>query len=211
MGESNLDNRQYKYSLISLVVAAVLWYAMFVVKPINFWLEMSLSILILVSMALTIKKDTLKLGKFKTRYIIVGIASAIILYLIFYAGNIISGYIIPFKDSQISSVYGNKAQGSLAIIGLVLFFIIGPGEEIYWRGFIQNLFEKKFGENKGYIIASSLYTAAHLVTGNLMLIIAALVCGFFWGYICKKEKSLISVIISHALWDLTIFVLLPIM
>jgi membrane protease YdiL (CAAX protease family) len=172
---------------------------------------MSLSILTLAAIALIIKNDTLRLGKFKIRHIITGILSAIILYLIFYIGNIISGYIIPFKDAQISSVYGNKAQGSLKVIGLVLFFIVGPGEEIYWRGFIQNLFEKKFGENKGYIIASTLYTAAHLVTGNLMLIIAALVCGFYWGYIYKKEKSLIPVIISHALWDLTIFVLLPVM
>lgn len=211
MEELILYNKQYKYSLASLVVAAILWYAMFVVRPINFWLEMSLSILTLAAIALIIKNDTLRLGKFKIRHIITGILSAIILYLIFYIGNIISGYIIPFKDAQISSVYGNKAQGSLKVIGLVLFFIVGPGEEIYWRGFIQNLFEKKFGENKGYIIASTLYTAAHLVTGNLMLIIAALVCGFYWGYIYKKEKSLIPVIISHALWDLTIFVLLPVM
>lgn len=206
-----MNNKNYKYLTFTLFSAAILWYLMFVVKPFNFWIEMSGSILLLILMSYFANRDIFSFGKIKWRYILIGVVSAITLYGIFYVGNIISGYLFPFKDAQISSVYSNKSNANLTLIGLLLFFIIGPGEELYWRGFIQNTLGKKLGENKGYLFSVFLYTAVHIVTGNFMLIIAAFVCGLFWGWLYKKEKSLIPVIISHAIWDLTIFVLLPLM
>ena len=204
-----MDNKRYIYSIATLFVGAFLWYLMFIVKPINFWLEMSISILCLVLIGQFLKKDLLHFGKITLRHILIGIISAIGLYAIFYVGNIVSGYLFPFKDAQISLVYGNKSQGNLIWIGLLLFFVIGPGEEIYWRGFIQNTFAAKFGENNGFIFSALIYGGIHIATGNFMLVLASLVCGIYWGWIYKKEKSLVPVIISHAIWDLTIFVLLP--
>jgi len=177
----------------------------------NFWLQMSLSISALVLMSLVFNRDIFKIGKLTIRHILIGISSAILLYIIFYLGNIVSGFIFPFKDSQVLSVYSNKSNGNLILIGSLLFFVIGPGEEIYWRGFIQNTLSKKIGETRGYILSVLLYAGVHIVTGNVMLVIAALVCGIYWGCLYKKEKSLIPVIISHAIWDLTIFVILPLM
>lgn len=201
----------YKYSIFSIVVAAILWYVMFVIKPFNFWIEMSLSIGLLTSIALIIDKNILKIKRITSKQILIGILSAILLYLIFYIGNIVTGYIFPFKDAQVLSVYSNRSQGNPLWIGLLLLLVIGPGEELYWRGFIQNTLSTKFGENKGYVMATLLYAGVHILTGNVMLIIAALVCGLYWGWLYKKQKSLLTVIISHAIWDLTIFVLLPIM
>ncbi|MBP2031720.1 membrane protease YdiL (CAAX protease family) [Clostridium algifaecis] len=206
-----MNNKNYKYLTFTLFTAAILWYLMFVIKPFNFWVEMSGSILLLILMAYFSNRDIFSFGKIKWRHILIGVLSAIALYVIFYAGNIISGYLFPFKNSQISSVYSNRSNANLKLIGLLLFFIIGPGEELYWRGFIQNTLGKQFGENKGYLFSVLLYAAVHIATGNFMLIIAAFVCGLFWGWLYKKEKSIIPVIISHAIWDLTIFVLLPLM
>ncbi|OAA90612.1 CAAX amino terminal protease self- immunity [Clostridium ljungdahlii] len=206
-----MNNKNYKYLTFTLFSAAILWYLMFVIKPFNFWIEMSVSILILILMAFFADRDIFHFGKIKPRHILIGVISAVALYGIFYVGNIISGYLFPFKDTQISSVYSNKSNANLTLISLLLFFIIGPGEELYWRGFIQNTLGKKLGDTKGYLISILLYTGVHIVTGNFMLIIAALVCGLFWGWLYKKEKSLIPVLISHAIWDLTIFVLFPLM
>jgi len=206
-----LKKTNSKYIIFTLFVATILWYLLFVIKPMNFWLEMSLSISALVLMSLIFNKGNLKIERLTIRHILIGIFSAIALYIIFYLGNIISGYLFPFKDSQVLSVYSNRSKGNLIWIGLLLFFIIGPGEEIYWRGFIQNTLSKKLGESKGYIISVLLYAGVHIITGNIMLVIAALVCGIFWGWLYKKEKSLLPVIISHAIWDLTIFVIFPLM
>lgn len=200
-----------KSAIISLLIAPFIWFVIFVIKPFNFWIEMSLAVSFLSAIALFSDRSLLAIKKITIRHVIIGIVSAILLYFVFYLGNIITGYLLPFKDSQVISVYNNRAQGSSLVIGLLLLAIIGPGEEIYWRGFIQNMFSKKFGENNGYIYATLLYTAVHVITLNFMLIIAALVCGIFWGWIYKKEKSLAPVIISHAIWDVTIFVLFPLM
>ena len=203
--------RKDKLIIFSLIVATVLWFLIFVVKPFNFWIEMGLSILSLVAIALFSERDLISFRNIKLRHILIGIISAAILYFIFYAGNIISGFLFPFKDAQIASVYSNKAQGNSLLIGVLLLLIIGPGEEIYWRGFVQKNLVKKFGENKGYIFATLLYAGVHIITFNFMLVIAALVCGIYWGWIYKKEESLIPVIISHAIWDFTVFVLFPLM
>ena len=197
--------------IFTIIIAAILWFLMFVIKPINFWLEMSLSISALVLLSLAYSRAHIKMKRITIRHILIGISSAAILYGVFYLGNIITGYLLPFKDAQVLSVYSNRANGNLLWIGLLLLFIIGPGEEIYWRGYIQNFLSEKLGENKGYLISVLLYAGVHIITGNLMLVIAALVCGIFWGWIYKKEKSLLPVIISHALWDLTIFVIFPLM
>lgn len=200
-----------KVIIFSLIIAAILWFVIFVLKPFNFWIEMGVSILVLVMVALFSEKNLISFRNVKLRHILIGIISAIILYFVFYTGNIISGYLFPFKDAQISSVYSNRAQGSSLLIGVLLLFIIGPGEEIYWRGFIQKNLAKKFGENKGYIFTTLLYSGVHIITFNFMLVVAALVCGIYWGWIYKKEKSLVPIIISHAIWDFTVFVLFPLM
>jgi len=204
-------NTSYLYISFTLLVSAVLWYFMFVIKPMNFWIEMSLSISILVIMALWAERDLLHFEKITLRYIAIGMISAVVLYFVFYVGNILAGYLFPFKDAQVLSVYSNKSQGSPFLIGTLLLFLIGPGEEIFWRGFVQKSLSLKMGENKGYLFSTLLYAGVHIVSGNFMLIIAALVCGAFWGFLYKKERSLVPLIISHALWDLSIFILFPLM
>ena len=206
-----MNKTNSRYMIFTLFVASILWYLLFVIKPMNFWIEMTLSISTLVLMAYIFSKDKIRLGKINVRHIVIGVLSAILLYIVFYFGNIISGFLFPFKDAQVMSVYSNRSNGSAIGIGLLLLFIIGPGEEIYWRGFVQNTLSKRLGENKGYVISVLLYAGVHIITGNVMLVIAAFVCGIFWGWIYKKEKSLLPVMISHAIWDLTIFVIIPLM
>lgn len=210
MNKKRQNSSDIRFLIFTLIIATILWYLLFVIKPMNFWLQMCLSISTLTIMAICINKDGFKIGKITFRYLLIGILSAILLYFVFYLGNIISGFLFPFKDSQVLSVYNNKAQGNIYLIGFALF-LIGPGEELYWRGFIQNTLSKKLGPNKGYIISVLLYGGVHIITGNIMLVIAAFVCGIYWGWLYKKEKSLLPVIISHAIWDLTIFAIFPLM
>lgn len=203
------NKKSLAYICFTLILASVLWYLLFVIKPFNFWIEMSISIFILILAASFSKNSIFVFKKIALKDILLGIFSAIVLYAIFYLGNIISGYLFSFKDTEILSIYNNKAQGNLKLISLLLLFSIGPGEEIYWRGFIQTTLSRILGENKGYILSAVLYALVHIITGNFMLVLAALVCGLYWGWIYKRKQTLTPVIISHALWDLIIFVLFP--
>jgi membrane protease YdiL (CAAX protease family) len=203
------NKKSLTYIFFTLILASVLWYLLFVIKPFNFWIEMSFSILVLILSASFSKNNIFIFKKISFRDILLGIFSAIVLYAIFYFGNIVSGYLFSFKDTEILSIYNNRSQENLKLISVLLLFLIGPGEEIYWRGFIQTTLARILGENKGYILSAVLYALVHIITGNIMLVLAAFVCGLYWGWLYKKEQTLIPVIISHALWDLTIFVLFP--
>jgi membrane protease YdiL (CAAX protease family) len=190
-----------------------MWTEMFAFKHYNFWIEMIFAsgLLAVISMYINHKADiNSRLYHFEKKYIVIGIISAAILYLVFFAGDRISNLLFNFAAQQVGGVYSNKSLLDPKLIGLLLFFFIGPAEEIFWRGFVQDTLADKFGDNKGWIIASLIYGAVHIIAMNFMLFMAALICGFFWGYIYKKYKSLWPGIISHALWDLTIFVLLPV-
>jgi membrane protease YdiL (CAAX protease family) len=206
---------RFNYLIIFVVIAAVMWFEMFALQNFNFWIEMLIAASLLAGVSAYVNHKTgpainYRLYFFKPEYITIGIVSAIILYLVFYAGDYISKLIFNFADKQVTNIYGNKALLDPTIIGLLLFFIIGPAEEVFWRGFVQDTLTEKFGDNNGWIFGALIYSGVHIFALNFMLFMAALACGLFWGYMFKKYKSLWPGIISHALWDLTIFVLIPV-
>lgn len=146
---------------------------------------------------------------FTLRAVFIGLGSAFLLYVIFYLGNIFSPLLFPFAKRQITAIYGFSSQGNVFLILLFLLFLTSPGEEIFWRFFLQSWAMDKYGKVKGYLLISLIYSAVHLVTGNLMLVLAALIAGLFWGFIYLREKNLVPLIISHALWTVAIFLLFP--
>jgi len=202
-------------SLIILAFAALLLF-MVMFSPwtapyFNFWLLMTLSSVTLAASALFFQRKNLSENfRFKTVYIAVGIFSAFVLYMAFSMGNFAALKLFSFADKQISGIYDLKTQANPVIVGILLFFFIGPAEEIFWRGFIQEKLAHRLGPLNGYLIAASIYGAVHLWAFSFMLFAAALVCGLFWGFIYMRYRSLWPGIISHALWDVFIFVLFPV-
>lgn len=206
---------RFKALIILVILASIFWIEMFVLKHFNFWIEMLIAAPMLAGISIYLNHKAgadinERLYYFKPQYILAGIISAAVLYGVFFAGDRISALLFNFAQNQVSGIYGNKSLLNPSAIGLFLFFIIGPSEEIFWRGYVQDTLALKFGENKGWLIASLIYGGVHIFAMNFMLFMAALICGLFWGYIFKRYKSLWPGIISHALWDLTIFILLPV-
>jgi membrane protease YdiL (CAAX protease family) len=195
------------------IVALLLWLVMFspwTAHYVNFWLMMSISAVVLLTGSTIIqRKDLLEIYRFKTSYILVGIFSAFVLYMFFFVGNFAASQIFSFARGQISGIYDLRKQSTPVVIGF-LVFLIGPAEEIFWRGLVQRTTAHRWGPLNGYLCTSLLYALAHIWAFNFMLVIAALFCGLFWGLVYMKYRSLWPGIISHALWDLFIFVLLPV-
>jgi membrane protease YdiL (CAAX protease family) len=140
--------------------------------------------------------------------ILIGIGSAAALYMIFYIGNIISPMIIPDAGEKILTIYDFKSDQSPLKIALLVFFITGPGEEIFWRGFVQRHFQEK-GLILGFVLAALIYSGVHVTSFNIMLILAALVCGGFWGLLYLWKRSIVINIISHTIWVFVAFILFP--
>lgn len=204
-----------KYLAVLLALAVLFWVELFALRHFNFWAEMVIAASVLAGLGLYFNHRTgpdinFRLYYWENRFLIIGVLSAGILYGVFFAGDKLSNLIFNFADKQINNVYSNKTLLDPNYIGLLLFFIIGPAEEVFWRGFVQDVLAHKLGDMWGWVAASLIYGAVHLVAWNLMLFVAALVCGFFWGYLFKRYRSIWPGIISHAIWDVTIFVILPV-
>lgn len=194
---------------LSIVIAFILWFVMFVVKPFNFWVMMSVSTSILIAVSYLFGRPLFKTGELNIRNVSLGVASAVVLYFIFWTGKKLLPFFIPAHAENLSAVYGNMGGTPALIVAALLFFPIGFGEEIFWRGYIQKELSAGAGKYLGLIITTAIYTAVHIPTLNPVLILAALTCGLFWGYLYLLTGSLVVVLISHMIWDPLVFAVFP--
>lgn len=200
--------------LIAILVAAGLWFFMFspwTAGMMNFWTAMSISAAILVWISMYTVKDFYKQFNFTSKEVALGLISAVALYGIFYLGNYLSTAWFDFAKPQIGNIYSMKDGNNPYLIGALLLVLIGPAEEIFWRGFIQRAIGIKYGDWMAFVVTTLVYTLVHIWSLNFMLIMAALVCGAFWGLLfIYNKKNIVALIISHAVWDLSVFILFPI-
>lgn len=199
-----------KQVVITIFLAGIFWFIIFRLQIFNFWLAMSMAVLVLSSLAFLWGGNPIRRKDFNLKAVLTGIISAFLLYGIFYLGNVFSRLLFDFAGSQIVSIYGIRSEGETLPIFLVLFFITSPGEEIFWRGFLQKWAMDKYGRFNGFLLGSILYAAVHIVSGNFMLVMAALVAGLFWGLMYLIEENIVPLIISHALWTVGIFLFFPV-
>lgn len=197
--------------LFYVALAFVLWFVMFVLKPFNFWIMMAFSTSILYAVSVYYYKNQLSGEFFKISEILIGISSAVVLYFIFWLGKIILDKfgIIPNHNQNISSVYANREIFPAWLVAVLLFFPIGFGEEMFWRGYIQRFLSEKYNKWLGLLITVFFYTAVHISTLNPVLVLASFVVGMYWGLIFLWRGNIVSVLISHMIWDPFIFVIYP--
>ena len=198
----------------AIVVAAIFWFIMF--SPwtsihINFWYVMLIAAGVLTTLSFIFGKEWKSQISFNFKDVAIGIGSAVLLWGVFYLGNEISGLLFDFARPQVDTVYAMKDGESKLFLSLALLLWIGPAEEIFWRGYVQKtLSNSKYGEIKAFVITTLIYAFVHIWAFNFMLFMAALFCGIFWGFIYMKNKNLLTVLISHAIWDVAVFILFPI-
>jgi len=184
------------------------------IGPLDFWWAMSMILigLILIGSAWDggwIRGILHDFHSRPARNILLGILSAVLLYGVFLAGNALSRSLLPFAAEGIRRVYAFKGGVSPLRIAVLMGLVIGPGEELFWRGFVQHRWQVRFGDRSGFLLAAGLYTLVHIPSGNPMLILAAGVCGLYWGWLYFRFRSILLVITSHTLWDLEVFLLIP--
>jgi membrane protease YdiL (CAAX protease family) len=197
----------------AIIITAILWAIMFspwTAPHLNFWIAMTCSALILTGMSVSMTPDFKKQWPLSLKEIFLGVASAAVLWGIFWTGDKLSSLLFSFAKPEVNLIYGMKTGYNTLIIALLLITIIGPAEEIFWRGFVQRRFTTKYGAVIAFFTTTIIYALVHIWSFNLMLIAAAAVCGGFWGLMYAWRKNLTAVVVSHALWDVAVFILFPI-
>lgn len=219
--------REYKLG-IAILIAAALWFFMFspwTGKLVDFWTTMLFATWGLATLAQYLNKADGSIlvlpEKLKDNILqlLLGIGLAFILWGVFWVGDKLSQMMFDFARPQVNLVYGMKNGHSARAIALMLLLVIGPCEELFWRGYVQRnfikIFKKESGlfckENMAFLVTACIYALVHIWSFNFMLVMASLVAGLFWGLLYRIRPSwLPAIVVSHAVWDALVFIVLPI-
>jgi membrane protease YdiL (CAAX protease family) len=205
-----MSERRQSLSLlgVGLGLAFVLFGFTFRGPRQRFWQQMTRTGLLLGGLALATEPE-LRRTRIRPGDIAAGLASAGVLYVIFQIGDRLTRLILPQGGAEIEAIYSLKKLRPRPELMARLGCIIGPAEELFWRGFVQERLMHHFGRLKGTILGATAYGGAHLVSGNLTLIGAASIAGAFWGGLFGLGMPLGALIVSHIVWDIVIFLIAP--
>lgn len=174
----------------------------------KFWSRMTGTGVTLGTLALATQPE-LRKTRIGLKEILLGAGSAAVLYGIFHIGDRVSRVVVPSGGEQIEEIYKLKRIRPRRELMARLGLVIGPAEEYFWRGFLQEGLMRHFGRLRGTLLGVAAYGGAHLASGNFTLVGAATVAGAFWGGLYMLGMPLGALIVSHVIWDNLIFLIAP--
>jgi membrane protease YdiL (CAAX protease family) len=174
----------------------------------RFWTRMTRTGLALGPLAL-VTEGELRRMRPRWRDVPTGIGIAAGLYAIFTVGDKLARRIMPGGAEDIGEIYELRRHGSRIEIAIRLATVIGPAEELFWRGLVCTELTDRLGPVRGPATATALYGGAHVITGNPTLLGAATVAGSVWTALRAAGVPMPALILSHLLWDVWILLVRP--
>jgi len=211
-------NKKLSLSLYFLILLAWgLFPSLFLLErsgKIDFWWGMCLNLVILIGMSFLFEPGAISslredLSTKPAQKIVLGMVSALFLYGFFWVGREVVSTVLSFASREINAIYAFKGEAPNWRIVLSMLLVIGPGEEIFWRGTLQRLLIQKTNPYWGFSLVLLCYTLVHTASFNLTLVGAAFISGFFWGALYWWRGSILVNAISHTIWDILVFLLFP--
>jgi membrane protease YdiL (CAAX protease family) len=196
------------FTAASLAVGYASFASTFLGPRERFWQRMTRTGLLLGTAALAADED-LRSARPRPRDVATGAAIAAGLYGVFLVGDKAARVIMPTGAEDIADVYELRTLRPKGEIAARLAAVIGPAEELYWRGLLQSELTRRYGPVKGAAAATAAYSGVHLCTRNPTLIGAATVAGGGWSVLRAAGASMPALVISHVLWDIWIFLVQP--
>ena len=146
------------------------------------------------------------------RSLSLGLATAILLYMAFYAGGAFVDAYHPFGMSSASeaSIYALIASPSNPLylqVSLLLFD--SAGYEAFFRGVLQSRLQPRMGVAAAPAVAL-LDASLHLITLNPVWVAGTFLTDLVWGLTYHYGRGLQGSFLSHIAWDLAIFVVRPV-
>ena len=193
---------------VGLVAAQAGFAATFRGPRDRFWQRMTLTGLGLGSFALLTSRSArrTRIGRSE---VALGLASAAALYGTFRVGDAFARRYVPSGDAEIREIYALRTIRPKGEIATRLATIIGPAEELFWRGLVQEALMARYGRWHGAAFAAMAYGGVHIVTGNFTLFGAAGIAGAHWCALYAAGVPLGALVVSHVTWDVWIFLIQP--
>lgn len=163
---------------------------------------------VMVGMAISIVHEKPKDDLPTWHYLLFGIGYGTIAY-----GIIRIGY---FAISKMNASWLWSVKKFLVAYGplniwhlLLLVLIISVGEELFWRGYVQQQLKHYMSPLFSVLIASILCALSILVSGFVFGAIAAFIVSVIFGLLYEWRKSMPLIIVAHVTFVLLLFLVLP--
>jgi membrane protease YdiL (CAAX protease family) len=192
----------------TLAVGYASFAATFLGPKEKFWQRMTRTGLLLGGAALATDAEVRE-ARPTTKDLATGAAIAAALYAVFTVGDKAARVIMPSGAEDIGEVYALRTLRPKGEIAARLAGIVGPAEELYWRGMLQSELTRRHGAVKGAALATAAYSGVHVCTRNPTLIGAATVAGAGWSALRALGVSMPALVVSHIIWDIWIFLVQP--
>lgn len=98
-----------------------------------------------------------------------------------------------------------RLPGRLAFAWIFTFFFIAVPEELFFRGWVQNLLERRMGRTGALVVTAILFGLAHFnkraVHFNWRYVLLAAIAGVFYGRAWREQRRVGASAVTHATVD----------
>lgn len=171
-----------------------------------FWYFYAFTTLFLMSLAYYSAKIEDELNTF--HYLILSIAFGALTYALLFIGYKLID-LTPFMSTKSINSFIHKFGPSSIWHYLLLLFIIAPGEEIFWRGFIQQQLKKYLPPVFAITVAAALFSMSFAISGFWLGVLAAFIVSLVFGFLYEWKKSMPLIILAHITMLILLFLVIP--
>ena len=133
--------------------------------------------------------------------------------LIFVAGLVVQAVGVEPGQNQVAEIGFENPEALLLLIP-ASFLLIGPGEELLFRGVVQGRIREAFGPVPGIALASAIFAAIHYFAltggagGRLVTIAILFLPSVVFGVAYELSENLVVPSLIHGAYNATLFTLL---
>ena len=200
-----LNYKEIILLIASLIFVYFMMYYTFENKTI-FWYLYAFTLL--VGIAISLITSTFKDELPTWNYLLFGIGYGTILYGIVKLGDIIMPHMDNKFEKELTQFLNTFAPQNIWHY-LLLVFVIVIGEEMFWRGYVQQKLKMYTQPIYAVFVTSLLFSLSLAISGFAAGAIAALVTGMILGILYEWKKSLPLIIIAHETFVILLFLVLP--
>ncbi len=202
-----IENKGVKFwkILLGLVIAATGSYFLFQKELLPFWLMAAGITLLLAVYAILIAGKPFNWIDWHPLFVLIGVGIALLFTLFYYLILHLLDFFWPILPHAFSYLTVLKGQWNLTGISLLLFFIIAPCLELFWRGFIQRWAMNRWGGQIGCLLTVLFYVAVFAYSLDWLLIISAFATAVFFGIFYAWTKNIVPCIVAHSFWLALLF------
>ncbi|MCG8416795.1 MAG: CPBP family glutamic-type intramembrane protease [Proteobacteria bacterium] len=152
-----------------------------------------------------------RLFAFRANTALIAVGLGVLMVTATHAGFRIAVEIFPDLGHEVARLYGDINDTTPGVVFAVpLIAMIATAEEVLWRGIAIELCQHRFSRAFTAMVAIALYALPQLIGGAWILVAAAVVVGTVFTVQRLITGGIVEPLITHAVWSVSIFSLVPV-